>query len=50
MDKKFDPEKIALAIVAYSSYQLSISEKIQLYMDANDEACEFLHSAGNDDS
>lgn len=41
MDKKFDPEKIALAIVA-SSYQLSISEKIQLYMEAYDEACETL--------
>ena len=38
MDKKFDPEKIALAIVASSSYQLSVSEKIQLYMDAYDEA------------
>ncbi|MCI9682394.1 MAG: hypothetical protein HFI26_13535 [Lachnospiraceae bacterium] len=38
MKKKFDPEKIALAIVASSSYQLSISEKIELYMDAYDEA------------
>lgn len=36
--KKFDPEKIALAIVASSSYQLSISDKIELYMDAYDEA------------
>ena len=42
MDKKFDPEKIALAIVASSSYQLSISEKIELYMGAYDEACEVL--------
>ena len=50
MDKKFDPEKIALAIVASSSYQLSVSEKIQLYMDAYDEACEFLHSTEDEDS
>lgn len=42
MNKQFDPEKIALAIVASSSYQLSISDKIQLYMDAYDEACEML--------
>lgn len=42
MDKKFDPEKIALAIVASSSYQLSISEKISLYMEAYDEAVETL--------
>ncbi|WP_379691057.1 hypothetical protein [Mediterraneibacter gnavus] len=42
MEKKFDPEKIALAIVASSSYQLSISEKIQLYIDAYDEACESI--------
>lgn len=42
MEKKFDPEKIALAIVASSSHQLPISEKIQLYMDAYDEACETL--------
>lgn len=44
MEKKFDPEKIALAIVASSSYQLSISDKIQLYMDAYDEACRVLLS------
>ena len=43
MDKKFDPEKIALAIVASSSYQLPINEKIRLYMDAYDEACETLN-------
>lgn len=42
MEKKFDPEKIALAIVASSSYQLSISEKIDLYMEAYDEAYETL--------
>ena len=50
MDKKFDPEKIALAIVASSPYQLSVSEKIQLYMDAYDEACEFLRSTEDEDS
>lgn len=42
MNKAFDPEKIALAIVASSSYQLSITEKIQLYMDAYDEAISYL--------
>lgn len=42
MDKKFDPEKIALAIVASSSYSLSISDKINLYMEAYDEASETL--------
>lgn len=42
MDKKFDPEKIALAIVASSSYQLSINDKIQLYIDAYKAACETL--------
>lgn len=47
MKKPFDPEKIALAIVASSSYQLSISEKIHLYMDAYNEACEILQEAEN---
>ena len=44
MEKKFDPEKIALAIVASSSHQLPISEKIELYMEAYDEACETLNT------
>lgn len=44
MEKKFDPEKIALAIVASSSYQLSISDKIELYMDAYDEAMDTLNN------
>lgn len=48
MEKPFDPEKIALAIVASSSYQLSISEKIQLYMDAYDEAVEFMKDSQSD--
>lgn len=47
MDKKFDPEKIALAIVASSSYSLSISEKISLYMEAYDEALETLYQLKN---
>lgn len=38
-ERRFDPEKIALAIVASSSPALSISDKLQLYMDAY-EACE----------
>ncbi len=42
MEKKFDPEKVALAIVASSSYQMSISDKIQLYMDAYNEAREIF--------
>ncbi len=49
LKKPFDPEKIALAIVASSSYQLSISEKIQLYMTSYDEACEILKEAENNE-
>ena len=48
MEKPFDPEKIALAIVASSSYQLSIPEKIQLSMDAYDEAVEFMKDSQSD--
>ena len=42
MEKKFDPEKIALAIVASSPHHLSIPEKISLNMEAYDEASETL--------
>ena len=49
LKKPFDPEKIALAIVASSSYQLSISEKIQWYMTAYDEAYEILKEADNNE-
>lgn len=47
MDKPFNPEKIALAIVASSPYSLSIDEKIQLYMEAYDEAVSFLEEMQN---
>ena len=48
MEKPFDPEKIALAIVASSSYQLIKPEKIRLYMDAYDEAVEFMKDSQSD--
>ncbi len=41
-EKSINPEKFALAVVASSSYQLSINEKLELYSEAYDAAEELL--------